>query len=289
MIKGATVKELGRQVRELATSVRTTINAENLQPEDFTAIAHKYDLGFQWDDLGENNPGCYLRDQAKIVLNVRVQTPERLNFTFFHELMHNRIEATVDLLSAIHDAITSKSIDDLIESLCEIGAAEIMMPSNDVQQMMTDHGFSTGLIPVLSEKYKASSIAVAIQMVTCASHDCYFVIAINRFVDQDEQQMSLSGIVLPGKKRPRLYIAYSGGSSVSKYPMARNIPIPDRHLMYTALEREGEVIKGHADIPRRNSQWKPWIVDCETLCFKGKVFAFFNVDSPTASNQLRLF
>jgi Zn-dependent peptidase ImmA (M78 family) len=290
MIAGKSEQDLVRLVQELATRTRREIEADNLASDDLASIAEKYGLMLDWDDLPDNNPGCYIASNRKIVLNRRVSSQERLNFTFYHELVHRRIKEDEDLLSDIHEVVSHKSVDEVIERLCEAGAAELLMPADDVREMIAEHGFSTALIPVLCERYGASSIAVAIQMVSCASHDCYFFIAENQLVPLSDNQAMLIGFPFKEARRQRLWVVYSGGSSAAKYPMARNIPVQDGHLMYSALGREGEVIKGKADIPRRDSRWKkPWVVDCDVLCFRGKVFAFFSVEPPVASSQLRLF
>ena len=104
MIERVTIHELIRKARELARRMRDDISNAGLQPDDFEGIAQHFGLTLCWAQLPNNNPGCYLKRERKIVLNTRIQLAERLYFTFDHELMHDGIEHDDDLLSLLADA-----------------------------------------------------------------------------------------------------------------------------------------------------------------------------------------
>ena len=130
LIERVTAHELIRRARELAKRTRCEISDAGLQQDDFEGIAQKFGLTLCWELLPANNPGCYLKEEKKIVLNTRVRLLERLNFTFDHELMHDRIEYDDDLLSLLADAYV-QSEETVIERLCNAGAAELLMPSDE--------------------------------------------------------------------------------------------------------------------------------------------------------------
>jgi Zn-dependent peptidase ImmA (M78 family) len=117
VIERVTAHELIRKARELAKRTRCEISDAGLLPDDFEGIAQKYGLTLCWEQLPLNNPGCYLKKEKKIVLNTRVQLLERLNFTYDHEVMHDRIEHDDDLLSLLADAYIP-SEETMIERLC---------------------------------------------------------------------------------------------------------------------------------------------------------------------------
>src|SRR2546427_12560583 len=69
VIERVTAHELIRKARELAKQTRCEISGAGLQQHDFEGIAQKFGLTLCWELLPENNPGCYLKAEKKIVLN----------------------------------------------------------------------------------------------------------------------------------------------------------------------------------------------------------------------------
>ncbi|MEZ4672252.1 MAG: ImmA/IrrE family metallo-endopeptidase [Anaerolineae bacterium] len=274
MIKPITEKELVRHAVELAARTRREIEAAGLLITDFEQVASLFDVTVVWGELPAGKDGSYLKDERKIVLSTSVTTPERINFSFCHEIMHARIEDDGDLLSDFADAYR-RSDEEAMERLCNAGAAELLMPAENIRQIMLEKGFSTSLIPELCEHFQASSLAVAFQMVDRAQHECHLVIA--------EPRMKTAS------QAPELVIIYTArSSSVEKYSIKRWQTLPQRSLLYDALRLvDGNSSRGEDCLPFATGT--EWIVPCEALYFRGKVFAFFNVSAPTSSAQLALF
>lgn len=284
-----TDKELIRQAISLAQRTRIEIQEAGLQVTDFSSVVQKYDVQLDWADLPVGEYGLYSKDERKITLSIRVTNPESQNFNFCHEFTHDCIEHDNDLLSLFADAHIPPGSDyEVMERLCNAGSAELLMPSEDVRQVMLKQGFSTSLIPDLCERFEASSIAVALQMVNCASHDCYLVIAEPQIVSPSASATStLMPIIEPDDiAREQLVIIYSGVSSVAKYSIKRRQTIPVNHMLYDALQTDNSV-RGDAKIPFASGNG--WDVSCDALNFRGKVFAFFNVEMPPSTSQMRLF
>jgi Zn-dependent peptidase ImmA (M78 family) len=278
-------RALIRQARALAGRTRREIDEAGLRPDDFQGIARRYGITLRWGRLTGDRPGCYLKDTRTIVLDPRVQSPERLQFTFGHELMHDRIEQDDDLLSLLADAYV-RSDDATMERLCNAGAAEWLMPSEDMQDMVRACGFSTDIIPVLCRRYHASSLAVAIHMAATASHQCYLVIAAPRDVRQDEPLPMLVDVQAT-QARPRLVMLYTVASPSAPYAIRRGQPVPADHLMCAAWQRRDAPISGRAPIPFASGT--RWVVPCDALSFRGHVFAFFHASDPVSPGQMQLF
>jgi Zn-dependent peptidase ImmA (M78 family) len=71
----------------------------------------------------------------------------RRRFTFYHELMHHRIEHDDEMLSLFADA-TSQADEALMERLCDVGAAELLLPGADVQRLVQRDGLAPSTMPV---------------------------------------------------------------------------------------------------------------------------------------------
>ena len=169
MIIPVTTRELLHQVRQLAQRTRAELVQAHLLPEDLRGIARHYGLTLGWGDLPPTQLGCYLAAEQRILLNPRGQGRVRRHFTFYHELLHHRIEHDDEILSLFADA-TPPADEALMERLCNVGAAEMLLPGEEVQRTVQQHGLSPSTIPVLCDRYQASSIAVALQMVHTATH-----------------------------------------------------------------------------------------------------------------------
>lgn len=287
MIKLSTEKELVLHAVEIAVRTRREIEDAGLFITDFEQVAHLFDVTVVWGKLPVGTDGSYLKDERKIVLSTNVATPERINFSFCHEIMHARIEDDAGLLSDFADAYR-RSDEEAMERLCNAGAAELLMPTENIRQIMVERDFSTILIPELCKRFRVSSVAVAFQMVNCASHDCYLVIAESQmfYLTTTHNQMVLPNFKPTNVPREQLVIVYSGKSSSAKYSIKRTQTLSNNHFLYEALHTN-EPVRGYARLPFASGNG--WDVPCEALHFRGKVFAFFNVTQPVSNHQLPLF
>jgi len=241
--------------------------------DHYATVAEKYNLTFGWGTLPDGDEGSYIKEKRQIILDTRVRIPERLHFSFYHELMHAHIEDDDDILSLLADAHIYDEYDT-IERMCNAGAAELIVPGDEVYGFLRTKPFSASLIPEMCERFLASSLAVAFKMINHTSHECHLVIAEPTMTNADHAE---------------LVIIYTGKSSaVEKYSIKRGQILPTRSLLYRALHMgDGKSCQGEDCIPFASGT--EWLVPCDTICFRGKVFAFFNVKPPISVNQLSLF
>jgi Zn-dependent peptidase ImmA (M78 family) len=261
---------------------RREIDEAGFAPDDFEGIAQKYGITLRWAALSNNNPGCYIPKERKIILNPHVHNLERLNFTFYHELMHDRIEHDDELLSLLADAYIV-SYDTTIERLCNAGAAELLMPSADMQEMIHQYGFSTQIIPALCGRYNASSIAVAFHMIFTATHKCYLVIAEPDYIISDNLPMLAD--TKPVEAQLKLIMSHTAASPSTRYSIKRGQIVSSDHPIFTAWEQKAKIVC-RARIPF--STGKGWEMDFDALYFKSKIFAIFNESYPSSNDQMQL-
>ena len=253
-----------QQAVKIAARTRREINSAGLNIQDKNEIAEKYGLELTLGRLPAGKDGVYSKDQRKIVLSESVKNPERINFSFCHELMHALVEQSDDLLSDLADASVF-SVDETLERMCDAGAAELLMPSDELRKMEA----SIALIPELCQRFNASSIAVAFQIVNCAAHACYLVIAEMRQVEQGQAPLLLN-IDDDRLSYERLIAIYRGKSPSAKYYVRQGYVFPSDHEIYSALKQPEQPMYLRASVPIGD---KPWRCNCQILYFRGKVFA----------------
>jgi hypothetical protein len=236
-----------------------------------------FDLGTY---IAANPP---LRPKPVIWLDPTSADQERLNFSYYHEISHHLIRSDNDLYGFLSDLVDrNDEFDNLVDRFANIGAAEFLIPSEDIIALHNTRGFSIQLLPELDERYPASKPAIAIQMAQCASHRC-FVTVCQFGLLQNKNQEQESFVRMGNDLEPKLYVQYSSNSpSQEKYSIGKYSVISENHLFYRAYKTQGYV-KGSDYIPFKNGR-KNWIVGCEALFYKGKVYGAFNVKEPKTPN-----
>lgn len=114
-------------------------------------------------DLGSND-GAFDAASRRIILNPRVRSPERKRFTLCHEAIHALISTDPELLSELHDAAEGDDLERLLERLCNAGAAELMMPEDEVRAALGVIGLRAQVIPRLARHARASRQAACLQV-----------------------------------------------------------------------------------------------------------------------------
>ncbi len=206
-----------------------------------------------------------------IVIDLDKGNPERINFTFFHEISHHLIQSDDVIYSQMIDLVgENNNLDAIEEKLANAGAAEFLMPSEEIKKIIDNQGFSINLFPEIYEKYSASRPAVLVQMAQCTSHQCILCMC---------SQMIDEGL------NNRLWVDFSTESPTTKYTIGENHIIPFGHYLNDVSEYRPYVSDRNAQIPYKNSK-KTHKVASEALFYDGKVFALFNLsDAPLSKSE----
>ena len=223
-----------------------------------------------------------------IIIDPRKGDTERINFTFFHEVSHHLIREDDDLYSFLNEYTLNENFQTALESFCNLGASEFLVPSQEVRNLIEQQGFRITLVEEMDHKYLASNPAIAIQLAQCASHPCFVLVCDYGVVpDKIDSQASLLETWQP--TAPQLYVLYATRSpSITKYSIARFTKIPQGHLLAHCYQNQ-IAVRGIAQIPFRSQT--VWECDCEAFYYKGKIYAAFHIQPPPPSLSLqpRLF
>jgi len=147
-------RRLTAWVLELAAGYRRT--HQPLTPDRLAA-----GIGYTWSEAPLAGRDGLLEPASKTILLAAGQPPKRKRFTLAHEVMHHLIENNGDLLSDLHDAYEGKALEIALERLCNLGAAEMLLPRKAITKALAGLGPNPRLIWELSNRYGVSE-AVAV-------------------------------------------------------------------------------------------------------------------------------
>jgi len=226
--------------------------------------------------------GMYVpAEYPRIAIDIQSGEQERLNFTFFHEICHHLIRQDEELYGFLDDH-AANNLHGTIEHYCDIGAAEFLIPRDEIRELIDQQGFSIEMIRDFDAIFPASKPAIAIQMAQCAAHQCIITVCeYDLLPEGNNGQFALKGI--PETTQPQLFVQYSSSSPSCKYRSGRFIPISKEHFLAGVYEAQN-FARGHDNIPFRSGT--KWAVNCEGFFYKGKVYAAFHITDPKSVQQM---
>ncbi|WP_325049950.1 ImmA/IrrE family metallo-endopeptidase [Deinococcus radiophilus] len=115
--------------------------------------------------LGDRD-GAYDPEHHLILIDSEA-TPQRQRFTLAHEISHALLLNDHDLLSDLHDLYEGDKLEQAIETLCNVGAAAMLMPPALVDDVYRRFG-ATGR--TLSELARRADVSASAALYTLAAH-----------------------------------------------------------------------------------------------------------------------
>lgn len=223
-----------------------------------------------------------------IFINSQIQNEERKRFTQFHEVTHYLIEKDEDLISELHDATWSQKdgYEKPLEQLCNIGAAEFLMPSKAFAKLCAEKGFNVKLIPFAARYFKSSTIATTIQLAQVAPNKCITSVFEYGLIPEDTIKSRDQLFRMKHRSsKPKLHVAYSASSPAADRWLAKYTVFPDNHLINQAFSQT-KMLEGESKI--FFPSWQESCT-CEALPHENKVYALFHLTPPPHPNQMSLF
>ena len=259
----------------------------SMEIPDFDEICSGLGLNVKEEPLSLGLDG--ILQGRTILINSHIQNEERKQFTRFHEVVHYLINEDGELISILHDATWGQNgkYKKQLERLCNVGAAEFLMPREEFTKLYKEQGFSVELIPFAANRFGSSTIATTIQLAQVAPNSCITAICehglISNKTAQSQGHLFNEKIRTPKSK---LHVVYSASSPATKYWLAKDTNIPDDHLIRQAF-LEGRPLEGDSHVPFRSGNQGPCY--CETLPDKDRVYVLFHLTPPPNPTQLNLF
>jgi Zn-dependent peptidase ImmA (M78 family) len=150
--------DLRPKVIELAQDYRKA--HAPLTPE---RLAGGIGASLSYGKLPEGKFGALVPEKNHILID-QESSPKRQRFTLAHEVMHVLIQQDDDLLSELHEAYAGKELEKELEALCNLGAAEMLLPSGVIDAALVKKGQSPKLVPELAELHQVSEEVVIIAL-----------------------------------------------------------------------------------------------------------------------------
>ena len=224
-----------------------------------------------------------------ILINSSIQSQERKRFTQFHEVMHHLIRKDGELISMLHEMPWSQNdeYEKQLERLCNIGAAEFLMPREEFTKLYKEKGFSIELIPFATNYFESSAIATTIQLAQVAPNSCITAICEYGLMPNETAQSQPPLFDEENHTpQPKLHVVYSASAPATKYWLARSTRIPDDHLIHQAFLKD-QFLEEESYVPFRSGNKMP--CNCEALPDGDRVYALFHLTPPPNPTQLDLF
>ncbi len=272
--------------KQIIQLVRNTVNTYSSTPiPNIDEICDGLGLEIREDTITDGRDGMIV-DKTNIIINSKIRYEERKRFTIFHEIMHYLIDNDDDLISILNAYTLYKDgeYDRQLEIFANIGAAEFLMPSEELRKLYEEKDFNVELILYAAKLFKSSTIAATIQLAQVAPNEC--ITAICEFT-QDKTTLMQSQIITQKEKslKRKLHVSYAASSPNVKYMLAKNTVIPGDHLIQDAFLQDVPV-EGKSYVPFRSGKKMPCY--CEALADGDRIYALFHLTPPPNPDQLSL-
>ena len=212
--------------------------------------AHSLVLGLSGIELrympmGQRD-GAYDPEHRVILINSKVR-PERQRFTLAHEISHALLLGDDDLLSDIHDAFEGERLEQVIESLCNVGAATILLPQPLMTELTERFGYTGRTLAELAKRADVSHSTALYALAEQTPTPTLYAVCARAWQPCEEAAE-------PSEKV--LSVRVAGASPGVKYTLRPGTAIPDEHPIAKALET-GFELSEESYVPFRSGRKMP--------------------------------
>ena len=122
----------------------------------------------------------------------------RINFSICHEIIHTFFPDQFEMIRLRCKNKKKFDPNQELEKLCDVGAAELLMPADFFQNDLAKYGLKLESVDLLSDRYKASREAIINRMIHTSGIKCAAIIlelTLKPSQTANENQMTLNFII----------------------------------------------------------------------------------------------
>lgn len=161
----------------------------------------------------------------------------RRRFSIFHEIAHTLFP---DAYETIHFRGASRgrlNPEDELELLCDIAAAEFLLPYPEFQTDLDAHGVSLSAMDALRERYQASRESVLLRIAGTTDHPIAVAILRHRLKPTEMRRLAQTAFAFDAGPQPRLRVDLMSASKSFRGELLRpHKSVPDDSFVYRLLE-----------------------------------------------------
>jgi hypothetical protein len=187
----------------------------------------------------------------------------RMNFSIFHEITHTFFPDCYETVRHRQRKQVRQDPDFELELLCDLGAAELLMPAQSFAADIAQLGTSLDAIKKLRSRYIASSEAVLIRVPQMSSCPCAVVFLSEKLKPAEKRAATTLEFNLGlAPVLPKLRVDYVRPSATFPIFIPQDKSVPDNSVAYQCIKSQ-EIASGieHWDIPG----FKEWTVQAAEL------------------------
>ncbi|WP_424950383.1 ImmA/IrrE family metallo-endopeptidase [Deinococcus sp.] len=260
------------RMRELAAEY-----AAGLAGRDSEALASGLGARLVYTDLGERD-GAYDPEHGVILID-RKASPQRQRFTLAHEVSHALLLGDDDLLSELHDRFEDERLEQAIETLCNVGAATILMPPELLNDVLRRFGPTGRAIHELSRRADVSASSAMYALADEAQGAIIFAIcsrAGGKKLEDGSSARQRQAVL--GAQRP-VVVRASAATREAKYSLGVGTVVPGDHPAALALD-SGYEDGSRSYVPFRSGRKMPAYVDAYPDDRRGVLVSFRLEEKP---------
>lgn len=217
------------------------------------------------DEIGAEARIFSKPDGSLLIQFDRAKAKARVNFSICHEITHTFFP---DCYETIRHRRKQEDGNYELECLCDLGAAELLMPHEPFLSDLAALGVSLSAVRQLTQRYAASGEAVLIRIAQLSSKPCAVVFLSEKLkpVQERAAQTQEFDFGLPAVA-PKLRVDYVRPTEAFTAFIPVHKSVPDNSVAYRCLESD--------DIEEAVEQWDipkfgRWQVQAVPLpCFEG--------------------
>ncbi len=172
----------------------------------------------------------------QLLLEFHPDRPDgRRNYSVCHEIIHTFFD---DCYELVHQRKTDRVLfdpDQEVETLCQIGASELLMPQDDFASDLGKKAFSLESVPELVRRYSASREAVLRRMIHLSNRSCSAVFFSKRLSPREKQVERRPRLIPVTAPAPKMRIIYSVPSDDFPVFLPPHKSVPDESCVNSML------------------------------------------------------